>query len=183
MGNISSWLKKDGISFLRRVGIKEKDKIVDFGCGGGHYTIPAAQIVNRKGKVYALDKDKSALEQTRHLSEKFGLTNIELLNSYTKIPLEDNLADAALCYDVIHYERDRSQIYRQIFRVLKKDGLFSLYPKHYRDDFPLMELAEKSLEDIIREVEKAGFRLEQEIKAECFHDSYYNSCLVLNFKK
>jgi len=40
------------------MGIKRGQTILDFGCGSGNYANPAALIVGRKGKVYALDKKR-----------------------------------------------------------------------------------------------------------------------------
>ena len=51
--DIKKWLEKDGEQFLRKIGLKEGQTVLDFGCGEGHYAIPAAKIVSNKGKVYA----------------------------------------------------------------------------------------------------------------------------------
>ena len=52
---------KFGIPFkpeeeIRKLGLKEGQKILDYGCGIGSYTFPAAKLVGEKGRVYALDK-------------------------------------------------------------------------------------------------------------------------------
>ena len=52
-----------GIAFLKRVGVREGDTVVDFGARVGHYTVPAAAIVGPKGKVYAFDKNAAALTE------------------------------------------------------------------------------------------------------------------------
>jgi len=41
---------------LRAVGVRGGLTVLDFGCGSGNYSIPAAKIVGEKGKVYTLDK-------------------------------------------------------------------------------------------------------------------------------
>ena len=46
---------------LEKAGIERGQIVLDFGCGSGTYTLPAARIVGSEGKVYALDKDKKAL--------------------------------------------------------------------------------------------------------------------------
>ena len=112
-----------------------------------------------------------------------GLRNITLLHRDTKVPLEDNSIDVVLCYDVIHYEKKREIIYNEIYRILKPEGFLSLYPKHCKEDNPLMELADMGLEDIIKEVQLSGFILESKLSSECLHDDYYNKCVILNFKK
>jgi ubiquinone/menaquinone biosynthesis C-methylase UbiE len=180
---VEEWIYKDGVRFLKEIGIKEGDIVLDFGCGEGHYTIPLAKVVGERGRVYGLDKDKEVLKRLKRIAVREGLANIELIHAYTKIPVEGNFFDAVLCYDVIHYAKDRIRIYQEIYRVLKNKGLFSLYPKHRRDDYPLMELASLSLEEIIKEVETAGFMLEKRISQICLHDDYYNKCQILNFRR
>ena len=37
--------------------------VLDFGCGEGHYTIPDAKVVEERGKVYAVDKNRFTLDE------------------------------------------------------------------------------------------------------------------------
>ena len=39
------WEREGGLKFLRKIGLRSGQKILDFGCRVGHYTIPAAQVV------------------------------------------------------------------------------------------------------------------------------------------
>lgn len=42
----------EGEIFLRDIGMKGNQSILDFGCGLGNYTIFAAVVVGRMGQVY-----------------------------------------------------------------------------------------------------------------------------------
>ena len=133
---VRRWIEKDGVKFLQEIGIKKGQTVLDFGSGEGHYTLPASKVVGANAKVYALDKDKDAFDKLKRTAEKSNIKNIELIKEDAKIPLEDNSLDAVLCYDVIHYEnkKKRNVVYNEIHRVLKKGGLFSVYPKHHKED-------------------------------------------------
>jgi len=183
--DIKKWLERDGEEFLRDIGIKNGQAVFDFGCNRGHYTIPAAKVVGKNGKVYAFDKDKAALSELEKTVRKFGLKNIQLINGNTKIPLEDSSVDAVLCYDVIHYmnREGRDIVYKEIYRVLMKDGIFSIYPKHHKEDYPLNELADVSLSEVIEKIENAGFTLAHKFSRELLHNEDYNKGYVCNFKK
>ena len=182
---VEKWMGLDGQKFLKQIGIRKGQIILDFGSGKGHYTIPASKTVGKNGKVYALDKDNGVLDQLKGIIKEYGITNIELIQENLKIPLENDSLDAVLCYDVIHYEvkRRRVAVYNEIHRVLKKEGLFSVYPKHHRKDYPLDNLANVGLEDIIKEIEQSGFLLKDEIFKTLLHDDYYNNGNVLNFRR
>jgi ubiquinone/menaquinone biosynthesis C-methylase UbiE len=181
--NVRKWLEKDGVEFLKRVGLKEGQAVLDFGCGEGHYTIPAAEIVGEKGKVYALDKDIMRLTGLKELARLRAIKNMEILNRYSIIPLEDESLDLVLCYDVIHYQdkSGRSAVYGEIHRVLKKEGIFSVYPKHHKQDYPLNGLADMDLEEVMREIEESEFRLKENFGYNLLHDNGYNEGLILNF--
>ncbi|MCK4308341.1 methyltransferase domain-containing protein, partial [candidate division WOR-3 bacterium] len=69
------WLKKYGKEFLRDIGIREGQTVLDFGCGSGYYTIPAAKIVGSNGKVYALDKDGEKLKEVAEMAASENLSN------------------------------------------------------------------------------------------------------------
>ncbi len=77
--------------------------MLDFGCGSGTYTIPAARIVGAQGRVYALDKDKGALDELMQKAGSAGLKNIERMEtSGGKIELTDESVDVVLLFDVFH---------------------------------------------------------------------------------
>lgn len=182
---VKRWIEKEGVRFLREIGINNEQSILDFGCGVGHYTIPASITVGNNGRVYALDKNRGALVKLKEIARQYNIKNIELINKKTKIPIEDNKIDIVLCYDIIHYEEkeQRKAIYREIYRVLKKQGLFSVYPKHHKDDYPLDKLAIVGLDDIIKEIEESGFVLENKLLKKLLHDEYLNEGYVLNFRR
>ncbi len=51
--------------------------VVDFGCGYGTFTIPAAGIVER-GVVHAFDIDEDMIDATRNKALQFNLSNVWL---------------------------------------------------------------------------------------------------------
>jgi len=177
------WIKEDGREFLQTIGIQKGDVVLDFGCGEGRYALPAAKAVGKRGRIYAADKDKQALNQLMQFIKKNIIKNIEVINVESKTFLKSNSVDFVLCFDVIHYIKNRKRIYQEFYRVLKPKGIFSLYPKHHKNDYPLMELAHIKLEDIIKEVEKAGFSLQDKFFKRLLHDDYYNDGYILNFGK
>ena len=168
---------------MKAIGVEEGQIVLDFGCGEGNYSIPAAKVVGEKGRIYALDKDKQALDQLIKLIKNLNLKNIDVMKKESKTSLEDNFVDFILCYDVIHYVKNRKIVYHEFYRVLRPKGIFSLYPKHHKNDSPLMELAHMKLEDIIKEVEEAGFSIQNKFLKRLIHDDNYNDGYVLNFRK
>jgi len=181
--DVIKWIAKDGEEFFREVGLKEGQTVLDFGCGEGHYAIPAAKLVGDGGKVYALDKDEKALHRLMRLIHDKKIKNIEVLRGDSKISLANSLVDFIVCYDVVHYVKDRKTLYRELHRVLRQKGVFSLYPKHLENDYPLMELAHMKLEDVIKEMEQAGFFLTEKFFKRLIHDDCYDQGYILNFKK
>lgn len=183
--DVGKWMKIDGVKFLKEIGVTKGQTVLDFGSGAGHYAIPASRTVGDNGKIYALDKNGKVLDELRRIIKENDIKNIELINEESTIPLNKDFLDGVLCYDVIHYEskKQRQTIYREVYRVLKKGGLFSLYPKHHKQDSPLDNLADMGLEDIIEEVEKAGFVFKEKRLENLLHDNNFNQGYILIFKK
>lgn len=182
-GDVKRWIEKDGEKFLRSIGMRKRERVLDFGCGEGHYTIPAANIVGMNGKIYALDKDKEPLDRLRRLIKSYKIKNIEILKNDSKTFLKENSLNFVLCYDAIHYLKDRKTIYKEIHRILKPKGVFSLYPKHHKHDHPLMELAHVELKEIIKEIVEVGFSLINKTYKELIHNDSYNYGHIFNFRK
>lgn len=182
---MEKWEKKEGIKFLRRIGIKSGQTILDFGARVGYYSIPAARIVGREGIVYALDKDSYSLNELKRKMTEQGLENIIIIkaNDNLKIRLENNSIDVVLLYDVLHLINDREKLYKEVHKVLQDNGLFSVYPKHNKFDSPGWGLENMTPKDIKNEIENCGFYFEEEYCSSLSHDESINYGCVLNFKK
>ncbi|MCF8308510.1 MAG: class I SAM-dependent methyltransferase [Bacteroidales bacterium] len=156
---VEKWLEEEGVNYLKNLGIKENQTVLDFGCGSGHYTIPAAKVVGAKGKVYAIDKDSEVLNQTMETIQNEGLKNVIPIlddSEELEIDLEPGAVDAILFYDMLHFMETgkRKRLYENAHKLLKSNGLLSVYPKHYkRDNLPEWNLEDMELDDIIEEIE------------------------------
>ncbi|MDY6794067.1 MAG: class I SAM-dependent methyltransferase [Actinomycetota bacterium] len=185
---VESWLEYEGKAFLEDIGIKRGQSILDFGCGSDHYTIPAAKVVGGAGVVHALDKDGEALDQVAQLRESRGLEDIVRIRYQPEgleIGLEDEPIDLMLLYDVLHYLNpgERVRVYNNAHRVWKADAILSVYPKHCKSDEPLWNLADLELEDIVKEIEGAGFHLERKLFKKLVHDEGFDNGYILNYGK
>ena len=181
------WETEGGSKFLKKIGLRAGQKVLDFGCRVGHYTIPAARVVGSKGTVYAVDKESKALKELGCKVTSYNLTNVRMTQTsgYVKLPLANGVIDAVLFYDVLHYfgEDERMKLYHEAFRVLKSRGLLSVYPKHTADDSPLMEMQHLRPTDIEQEILRSGFKFERQYYGVISHDDGLNKGCVLNFRK
>lgn len=177
--DLRKWIGKEGEKFLKDIGIKSGQSVLDFGCGVGNYTIPAAAVVGERGKVYAVDKNKESLDELMQRAEKIGLKNIERIDvsEEIKVVLQEESVDGVLLYDVIHLVDNRNGLLAEIYRVSKPNALISVYPKHHR------ELMNMELDDVKNEIEAAGFGFEREFYKILMHNDCLEKGYVLNFRK
>ena len=158
------WETAGGVKFLKKIGLKSGQTVLDFGCRVGHYTIPAAKAVGNEGLVYAVDKESEALNELSRKVTAHNLTNVRVTKTsgQMKLPLARRVIDVVLLYDILHYfvKDERIKLYHEVFRVLKQSGLLSVYPKHTAEDNPLMELLNLCSTDIEREILSSGFQFE-----------------------
>jgi ubiquinone/menaquinone biosynthesis C-methylase UbiE len=107
--------------------IHEGQSMLDFGCGTGDFTIPAAKIVGKQGKIYALDCNERQLELVEKKAEKAGLKNIKTILSEQKTDLPDGSLDVVWICDVLHEIRNKREVISEASRLLKKDGILLIY--------------------------------------------------------
>jgi ubiquinone/menaquinone biosynthesis C-methylase UbiE len=182
--DLKKWLDEVGERSLRQVGIRRGNVVLDFGCGSGNYTIPAARIVGEGGRVYALDKDRRELGKLMRKANSEGLKNIKKMETSGKlrIDLEDESVDVVLLYDILHYyyfprADDRRRLLCEVYRILKPSALLSVYPTHLQSN------KHPKLEDIKREIDNANFHLEREHSVTLIHEETLEETQVLNFRK
>ena len=167
----------DLVDVLKRTGIREGYTILDFGCGEGTYTIPAAIIVGEKGKVYAIDKDEYSLNKLKSKIEDKRLTNIVILKTSgnLEIFLNDESIDIVLLFDILHSwyfpkSYERLILLREIYRVLKKSGYLLFYPGD-----PEVFSYNEELKDILKDIQQVGF-----IRIQVFHEKILYEGIPVN---
>ena len=166
------------IKILQKIGIKDGQTILDFGCGFGTYTIPIAKIVGKQGEVYALDKNKNALDSLMKKAKLGGLKNIRIMatSGELRIELPDESVDATLLFDVFHRHyfpqiADRKRLMDEIYRITKTEGFISVWPKHMESE-------------VRGEIEDTNFYLENEYLGTLIHDNKdIETGKVINFRK
>ena len=110
---------------VSKLNIEEGQKILDYGCGIGSYTFPVANLVGEKGKVYALDKQPSAIKRVKERAQMEGLSNIDTILSDGDTGLPDESVDVILLYGVLPEVEDKESLLKELYRVLKPNGYLS----------------------------------------------------------
>jgi ubiquinone/menaquinone biosynthesis C-methylase UbiE len=107
--------------------VKQGQSFLDYGCGTGDFTIPAAKIVGTKGTVYALDCFPRQLKVVQRRARKERLSNIVTMLSDTKVGLPDECIDVVWMCDVLHEIRQKRAALEESHRVLKKEGVLVIH--------------------------------------------------------
>ena len=110
-------------SILGQLGINKDSCILDYGCGSGLFSIPAARLA-AEGKVFALDTQALAISDVEKEKAQHGLYNIQtILSNSNSIPLPSDSIDLIILSRVIRYIKNRTQALAEMSRVIKLGGL------------------------------------------------------------
>jgi SAM-dependent methyltransferase len=151
-------------------------RILDVGCGAGHY---AAELVARGAQVVGIDGSSTMLEHARtRVAAEFRQHDLEQPFSFAP----DASFDGVICALVLHHITNRRQLLAELHRVLRPGGWLLLSTTHptsdwryhggsyYSDDWVELTIIEgkpgvryqrMSLELFITEVLAPGFALER----------------------
>ena len=104
--------------------LKEGETVVDLGSGAGIDCFLASKVVKKSGKVIGIDFTDEMLSKAKKASIENGFTNIEFKKGdiETGIPVEDNSVDVVISNCVINLTTDKTRTFKEIFRILKKNG-------------------------------------------------------------
>lgn len=107
----------------KKAGIREGDTVVDFGSGPGYDLTEAAKLTGKTGKAIGIDMTPEMIEYATDLAKEMSLDNVEVkLGDIENVPLEDNIADVVISNCVINLTSDKTQVFKEAFRILKPGG-------------------------------------------------------------
>ena len=124
-------------------GIGQGDTVLDLGSGAGNDCFVARALAGATGKVLGLDFSDPMLEKARENVKKLGFTNVEFIKGDIEdMPVRSGTVDVVVSNCVLNLVPDKKKAFSEIFRVLKKEGRFTIsdvvlkgtLPKGLKDD-------------------------------------------------
>jgi ubiquinone/menaquinone biosynthesis C-methylase UbiE len=105
--------------------IAESDTVVDLGSGAGIDVFLAANIVKDTGRVLGIDMTDEMLEKASKNAIDNGYTNVEFRKGdiEDRIPVDSNSVDVVISNCVINLTTDKAKAFREIYRILKPNGI------------------------------------------------------------
>ncbi len=99
------------------------ETVLDLGSGGGFDCFLAAKAVGNNGYVIGVDMTPEMINKARKNAVKAGLNNVEFrLGEIEHLPLADSTVDVIISNCVINLSPEKTKVFREAFRVLKKGG-------------------------------------------------------------
>jgi arsenite methyltransferase len=107
--------------------IKKGDTVIDLGSGAGNDCFVARAVTGESGKVIGIDFTEAMIDKARTNTEKLGFKNVEFrYGDIDKMPVTANVADVVVSNCVLNLVPDKNKVFKEIYRVLKPGGHFSI---------------------------------------------------------
>lgn len=107
--------------------IKEGDTVIDLGSGAGNDAFIVRRIAGENGKIIGIDFSEAMIAKARANVDKLGFNNIEFRQGdIEKMPVTSNKADVVISNCVLNLVPNKENVFKEIFRVLKPKGHFSI---------------------------------------------------------
>lgn len=109
----------------------------DLGCGRGGDVIKLAGRVGDKGFVYGIDVSDGMVETAERAVRESGIRNAEIVKSnLDKTGLEDNVLDLLISNCAINHVENKTRVWEEIYRILKKGGEFIVNDIYSIEEIP-----------------------------------------------
>ncbi|MDZ4750031.1 MAG: arsenite methyltransferase [Flavobacteriales bacterium] len=107
--------------------IKNGDVVIDLGSGAGNDCFVARHETGSTGKVIGVDFTEAMIMKARENAEKRGFHNVEFRQGdIEKMPVASNVADVVVSNCVLNLVPNKAEVFKEIHRVLKSGGHFSI---------------------------------------------------------
>ncbi len=112
---------------LAFAGVEEGQTVLDLGSGAGFDLLLASRKVGETGHVIGIDMTDEMIETARQNIAKAGASNVEVRKGIIEeLPVEDGSVDWVISNCVINLSPNKDAVFREIARVLKPGGRFSI---------------------------------------------------------
>lgn len=107
--------------------IKKGDVVVDLGSGAGNDCFIARHETGETGKVIGIDFTPAMIERARINTDARGFNNVEFRQGdIEQMPVGAGVADVIVSNCVLNLVPNKKNVFKDIFRVLKPGGHFSI---------------------------------------------------------
>ena len=148
---------------LKALDIQAGQTIADLGSGGGFFTFFFAQLVGKKGTIYALDTQQDFLEFINTQATKQGLTNITTVHiTGQSLLLPSHSIDLFFVRNVYHHLQERTSYFSELQHLLTTQGRIAIIeysPQGSRISFHRRCGHNVPKEIIIEEMSNAGYEV------------------------
>jgi SAM-dependent methyltransferase len=107
--------------------IKKGDVVIDLGSGAGNDCFVARAETGETGKVIGIDFTEAMISKARQNAETLGFNNVEFrFGDIEHMPVTANVADVVVSNCVLNLVPNKPAVIKDIYRVLKPGGHFSI---------------------------------------------------------
>lgn len=107
--------------------IQKGDTVIDLGSGAGNDCFIARHETGDTGKIIGIDFTEVMINKARINAEKLGLNNVEFRRGdIENMPVSNDVADVVVSNCVLNLVPDKEKVFREIYRILKPGGHFSI---------------------------------------------------------
>jgi arsenite methyltransferase len=103
------------------------DTVLDLGSGAGNDAFVARAETGATGKVIGVDFTPTMIRRARENAEKLNFHNVEFRQGdIDDLPVSDNSVDVVVSNCVLNLVPDKPKVFKEIMRVLRPGGHFSI---------------------------------------------------------
>jgi SAM-dependent methyltransferase len=167
---------------LDRLGVRQGDRLLDAGCGGGRHCFGA---LDRGARVVGIDLDVESLRLARAgMRQRPGAAGV-LRGDVFRLPFADDRFDRVICSEVMEHVHDYPAAIRELVRVLRPGGTLAVTIPTATTEHVYLRLCREYFEspgghirifrprDLAGAMARAGLRVEGAGFAHALHSPYW----------
>ena len=119
------WWNRDFLELMaRRLKLDQARRVLDVGCGMGHWGRALGQVLPHDAQVTGIDRERVWVEEARIKTLAAGDDRFQFeVGSAERLPFADDAFDLVTCQTVLIYMRDPPAVIAEMVRVTRPGGV------------------------------------------------------------